>query len=1213
MRKLNLIWILALFLLIPNTLAYINCTTSACPSGYTDNGEVCQGSTCVRNCTRTICGSSWTQVHSNTFGWDVNADDEHYLSSTGYTPTDAKYCYNFSYKGPPASEPEIRMWGSTNPSFDCDDEMIGGFRQGAGEANPWFNGMSRYVGDKTNTDIERIIKIVRASAEEDSDSTYRNNAAGESSIYCGPTTGACSLHGGTSNCDTDCYNKSTVGRVGQGYYKDKGDVDTTLYDGAGCGGFVDANEYLSATFKVYETLAVIENSDQSCDRIHEAPSVSNVRVLPLTPNAGQDLLCNYTYSDPENFTEQNSSYEWWKNSVNQNINSQTLANSNLTPGDSWYCKVTPSDGLLFGTQQQSDNTVTIRNATQNPIFYINNSQTWNQTGYFGKEESVIDFNQELNNALANCSEDAEGFCNVSLTFSSNNFGILNLSDFGVYYTQGNVSVVVSLKIDSIITMYSNSTLKIFEFVILNDGQTAVTDIQWQFDTNNNFVINSTSNISSLVANEKAFVYVQYNFSGTGSYDVKANATGLRQSTSVTASLSSSVGIGDLIVSSFDDLSVQGTNVIFEIQAKNQLSENISNVNWSLDTKNNEIINATQLSSLSPNETIFIFVNYDYGTGGTYAPTATVTNTTYSDTKTASVTTNTAPVITPIPDIAFNEDTYNDSLNLSDYVSDSEDADSSLNWKAENNVNVIVTINQTTKRANFTALANWSGSENVKFTVNDTSGLTANDTILITVNAINDAPSFNSSKQIPNMTWPEDIVNNSLNLSKYFYDIDGDALNYTSTGTLNITVYIGNNTGIVNLTPNANWTGINYVIFTAKDIAGLTATSNNVTLNVTPVNDFPTFTGSIPQWKWQEDVINASLNLTQYFSDIDGDILKYNFTSVINITILINNNTGIVNFTPEQNFNGVRYAVFTAIDMENLTISSNNVTLNVTPINDPPAINTFTPSDLAQTIVLGNSLAFNHTSSDVDGDTLTYSWKLDSTQKSTELGWTYIPNSSELGNHNVTLNVSDGTANATMQWNVSVINQSSINVYDLTLLSRNSTSAIFGFNINNTGNSDMSGINWSLNTGQETISANALFSLQPNESIFVFVSYNYSAAGDYTITASATNKTHADSESMAIDIEDIEAYNLTVVNESGTKRIFEFIIKNSLDTNLTNVNWTFDTKSGNVINATANNMLQPSEELFVYIDYNFTGAGTFNVNATARNGTLTDSRNLTITI
>ena len=101
--------------------------------------------------------------------------------------------------------------------------------------------------------------------------------------------------------------------------------------------------------------------------------------------------------------------------------------------------------------------------------------------------------------------------------------------------------------------------------------------------------------------------------------------------------------------------------------------------------------------------------------------------------------------------------------------------------------------------------------------------------------------------------------------------------------------------------------------------------------------------------------------------------------------------------------------------------------------------------------------------------------------------------------------------------------------------------------------------------------------------------------------------------MTLDIKHIEAYNLSVVNESGSKRIFEFIIKNNLNTNLTNVNWTFDTKNSNVINNTISSIIQPSEQMFVYIDYNFTTAGTYNVNATAINGSLRDYRNLTIVI
>ncbi len=132
-------------------------------------------------------------------------------------------------------------------------------------------------------------------------------------------------------------------------------------------------------------------------------------------------------------------------------------------------------------------------------------------------------------------------------------------------------------------------------------------------------------------------------------------------------------------------------------------------------------------------------------------------------------------------------------------------------------------------------------------------------------------------------------------------------------------------------------------------------------------------------------------------------------------------------------------------------------------------------------------------------------------------------------------------------------------------------------------------------------------------MFIFVNYDYGTSGTFNPSIIVSNRTYSDSKSLTFDIKHIEAYNLSVVNETESKRIFEFIIKNSLSTNLTGVNWTFDTKNGNVINSTSTSILQPNELMYIYIDYNFTIAGTFNTNATARNGSLIDSKNLTVTI
>jgi len=827
---------------------------------------------------------------------------------------------------------------------------------------------------------------------------------------------------------------------------------------------------------------------------------------------------------------------------------------------------------------------------------------------FSKRFTFSNLNvSETRNLEVNNTNSTGGFYVAVIDFNN----VVDESNESNNIVQWEPEQVVSLDIESLTTIYSNNTYRIFEFVILNNGDTTVTDIWWQFDAGNGDVINSTMNISSLNSGESAFVYIEYNYTTTGNFDVKVNATGLSESTTTTASLSSTASVGDLLITSFDDLIVQGAMALFEIQAKNVREDNITNINWTFDSDNGEIVKSTQEFNLQPNETILIFIEYDYGVGGTFNPIATVTNGIYSDSETTPVTTNTAPVITAIPDVTFNEDLYNDTLNLSSYVSDAEDSVEDLTWNYES-INILVSIDQNTKIANISAPANWSGSENISFEVKDTSNLSDSDIILVTINPVNDPPTFNSSNPIQNLKWPEDTINQSIILTEHFYDIDGDNLNFTASNTENISIYIENITGKVNITPDANWSGIAYVVFTAIDSEGLTVTSNNITLNITPVNDAPEFTGTIPQWKWPEDIVNNSLNLTQYFSDIDGDSLKYNFTFAENITISANNATGIVTLTPNGNFTGVEYTIFTAIDAENLTISSNNVTLNVTPVNDVPVIESFTPTDLTPTVVIGNSLIFNHTSSDIDGDTLIYSWKVDLAEQSTGQGWTYTPASNEVGIHNITLNVSDGTVNVSMQWNVTVINESNIDVYDFSVLNQDSTVVIFGFSINNTGNNATS-VNWSLDTGEEIISADFLTNLQPNESIFVFAAYNYSATGDYNVVASATDGTYSDSESITIDIPDIEVNSLSVLNITGTVGTFEFIIENTLQTNLTNGSWVFDTKNINIINSTYTTTLQPSEEIFVYLQYNFSETGTFNVNATAINGSLSDSRNLTVII
>jgi PGF-pre-PGF domain-containing protein len=181
-----------------------------------------------------------------------------------------------------------------------------------------------------------------------------------------------------------------------------------------------------------------------------------------------------------------------------------------------------------------------------------------------------------------------------------------------------------------------------------------------------------------------------------------------------------------------------------------------------------------------------------------------------------------------------------------------------------------------------------------------------------------------------LSWPEDTVNNSLNLSQYFADVDGDDLNYTSTVPANVVVSINNDTGIVSLTPAGNWSGVDYVVFTAYDPIGLSVVSNNISLNVTPVNDAPVFSGVISGKSWDEDS-STTIDLSGFFSDIDNASLLYYMIN--NSRIVASFSGGVATLTPVSGWFGVEVVRFVAGDGE-FNVSSNNVTLTVVEVVTP---------------------------------------------------------------------------------------------------------------------------------------------------------------------------------------------------------------------------------------------------------------------------------------
>lgn len=167
---------------------------------------------------------------------------------------------------------------------------------------------------------------------------------------------------------------------------------------------------------------------------------------------------------------------------------------------------------------------------------------------------------------------------------------------------------------------------------------------------------------------------------------------------------------------------------------------------------------------------------------------------------------------------------------------------------------------------------------------------------------------------------------------------------------------------------------------------------------------------------------------------------------------------------------------------------------------------------------------------------------------------------------------------------------------------NLTDRIFEFRVLNNMNENITGLNWTLNTGESIINGNSPVTLKPQETAFVFVNYNYTNSGNYVVNASATNGTLYDDKTLSITVNasdyDIKLYNLTILNSSGTERMFEFLIQNTGSLNLTNIEWNMTVTGEAGVNGTQALNLTVNEIARVLVNYNYTTGGVHNVTAKA---------------
>ncbi|WP_222595623.1 putative Ig domain-containing protein, partial [Microcystis aeruginosa] len=327
------------------------------------------------------------------------------------------------------------------------------------------------------------------------------------------------------------------------------------------------------------------------------------------------------------------------------------------------------------------------------------------------------------------------------------------------------------------------------------------------------------------------------------------------------------------------------------------------------------------------------------------------------------------VLNPITDVNVDEDAANTVIDLTNIFTDI-DNDIALIVKSVflNDNTGLVTATIVDNQLTLDYQDNQSGIANI--TIRGTSnGKTVDDTFLVTVNPVDDAPTV--LNPITDVNVDEDAANTVIDLTNIFTDIDNDIALIVKS------VFVNNNTGLVTATIVDNQLTLDYQD-NQSGIANITirGTSNGKTVddtfvvNVGAVDNPPTVLNPITDVNVDEDAENSVINLSNVFSDVDGDVIVK--------TVFVNNNPGLVTATIVDNQLTLDYqdnkfgtANLTIRGTSNGKTVDNSFTITVASVNDAPTLQQEIANQTATENQPFNFTIPANTFTDIDDDNLTY--------------------------------------------------------------------------------------------------------------------------------------------------------------------------------------------------------------------------------------------------
>ncbi len=498
--------------------------------------------------------------------------------------------------------------------------------------------------------------------------------------------------------------------------------------------------------------------------------------------------------------------------------------------------------------------------------------------------------------------------------------------------------------------------------------------------------------------------------------------------------------------------------------------------------------------------------------------------------------------------------------------------------------------------NFNPNFTQSGVINVTFIASDGT-LADSEVVAITVNNVNLAPVL--------ATIGPRNVNEGANLNFVATASDPDATTPTLSAVgvpLNATfTNNGNGTGTFNFSPSFTQAGVFNVTIIASD--GALADSEVVAITVNNVNRAPVLAAIGPRNVNE----NAVLNFNATATDPDANIPTLSAVNIpLNASFIDNGNgSGTFNFSPDFTQSGVINVTFIASD--GTLADSEVVAITVNNVNRPPVLATIGPKVVAE----GANLNFIATSTDPDGAIPTLSaLNVPANATFTNNGngtgtFNFNPNFTQSGVFNVTFIASDGTLADSEVVSITV---NGVNLPPV-LATIGPRSVNEGANLNFVATATDPDVSTPSLTAVN-VPLNATFTDNGNGTGTFNFSPNFTQAGVFNVTFIASDGALADSEVVAITVNNI---NLApVLATIGPRSVNEGAVLN-FNASASDPDLTTPTLSavGVPLNATFTNNGNGTGTF--NFSPNFTQSGVFNVTFIASDGTLADSEVVTITV